>query len=59
MSNFLINNTEKVYEKLKMLEVLCDIKIAIKILSQEGTKEISMLDQSYEKLGCDIKPLNF
>jgi hypothetical protein len=52
MSNFVLNNEEKVKEKLKMLEALSDLKITTKLLEQKTDDELSVLDQNYKKLGC-------
>ena len=58
MSNFVLNNEEKVKEKIKMLEALSDLKITTKLLEQKTDDEISILDQNYKKLGCEIKSLS-
>lgn len=55
MSNFIINNNEKVKQKVEMLENLADMKIATNIL--EATVSGSPVDSHYEKLDCKITPL--
>ena len=59
MSNFVLNNDEKIKEKIKMLETISDMKITTKILQEtDDTEDTSVLDQNYKKLGCDIKTVD-
>ena len=55
MSNFILDNDEKVKEKLKMLEAISDMKITTKLLDEGGDEDTAVLDQNYKKLGCGIK----
>lgn len=57
MSNFILDNDEKVKEKLKMLETISDLKITSKLLDQKTDDNEAVLDQNYKKLGCNIKTL--
>lgn len=58
MANFVLDNDEKVKEKVKMLETISDLKITSKLLDQKTNDEASILDQNYKKLGCDIKTVD-
>ena len=53
MSQFVINTREKLKEKLEMVQSLCDIEIASRLL-EEGSKGINEIDANYEKLKCEI-----
>ena len=55
MSTFVLDNEEKVKEKLKMLETISDMKITSKLLEQKTNDEESIHDQNYTKLGCKIQ----
>ena len=55
MSTFVLDNDEKVKEKLKMLETISDMKITSKLLEQKTNDEESIHDQNYKKLGCKIQ----
>ena len=55
MSTFILDNDEKVKEKLKMLETISDMKITSKLLEQKTNDEESIHDQNYKKLGCKIQ----
>lgn len=57
MSNFILDNDEKVKEKIKMLETISDLKITSKLLDQKADDNESVLDQNYKKLGCSIKTI--
>lgn len=57
MANFVLDNEEKVKEKLKMLETISDMKITTKLLEQKANDEEAIHDQNYKKLGCQIKSL--
>lgn len=57
MSKFILDNDEKVKEKIRMLEAISDMKITSKLLDQEGDEDTSVHDQNYKKLGCNIKSL--
>jgi poly [ADP-ribose] polymerase 2/3/4 len=58
MSNFVLDNDEKVKEKIKMLETISDLKITSKLLDQKTDDNESVLDQNYKKLGCSIKTVD-
>lgn len=58
MSNFILDNDEKVKEKIKMLETISDLKITSKLLDQKSDDSASILDQNYNKLGCSIKTVD-
>lgn len=58
MSNFILDNDEKVKEKIKMLETISDLKITSKLLDQKSDDNESVLDQNYKKLGCSIKTID-
>lgn len=58
MSNFILDNDEKVKEKIKMLETISDLKITSKLLDQKNDDNESVLDQNYKKLGCSIKTID-
>lgn len=58
MSNFILNNEEKVKEKLNMLSTVSDLKVTSKLLDQQGNEEDAVHDQNYKKLGCSIKTLD-
>lgn len=58
MSNFVLDNDEKINQKIKMLEAISDMKITTKLLDQKNDDEQSVLDQNYKKLGCDIKTVD-
>lgn len=57
MINFVIDNQEKVKQKLEMLEALSDIEIATKILKDLEDQE-DVYDEHYKKLSCDIKHIS-
>ena len=57
MSNFIINSSEKLKEKIGMLENLTDMKIATTILEQSNNN-FSPVDQHYLKLKCGISPID-
>ena len=58
MANFVLDNDEKLKQKLSMLSTISDLKITSKLLEQKGNDEDSALDQNYKKLGCSIKPVD-
>ena len=58
MSNFILDNDEKVKEKLKMLETISDLKITSKLLDKKTDDNEAILDQNYKKLGCGIKTVD-
>ena len=55
MANFIINNNEKLKQKVEMLESLADMKIATNIL--EASTEGNPHDEHYKKLNCKLSPL--
>lgn len=58
MIEFILDDEEKVKEKLNMLQALTDMKLTTKMLSQGGNQDEDILDQNYKKLNCNLKPLN-
>lgn len=63
MSNFVINSTEKLKEKLELITNLVDINTAFAQKSTKLSKSSSNLkpnptDTNYESLNCDIEPLS-
>ena len=56
MSQFIINTTEKLKEKIQMLESLTDMKIATNILENSDTS-LNPADEHYLKLKCGISPI--
>ena len=56
MSQFVINTKQKLKEKVEMLESLGEMKIATNILA-EDTTDMDPLVSNYEKLHCELKPL--
>ncbi len=58
MSNFILDNDEKVKGKIKMLQTISDLKITSKLLEQKTDDNESILDQNYKKLGCSIKTID-
>lgn len=53
----LISTHEKVKEKLDLLDALSEIEIAMKIIKSETAVDKHPVDQQYEALKCDIRPL--
>ena len=65
MCNFIIDSTEKVKEKIDMIDALSDMKITLKILenSDEEDDEYENEDEKqiydcYKKLNCDIRTIS-
>ncbi len=58
MSNFILDNDEKVKEKIKMLQTISDLKITSKLLDEKKDDNEAVFDQNYKKLGCTIKTLD-
>ena len=58
MHKFILDNDEKVREKLKMIETLSDLKITSKLLDAHKNEEESVHDQNYKKLGCSIRTMD-
>ena len=58
MSNFIINNEDKIKEKVGMLSTISGMKVTTKLLDQKMNEDDSVTDQNYRKLGCDIKALD-
>jgi len=58
MSKYILNNDEKVKEKLRMIETISDMKITAKLLDQDTNEDTSVYDQNYKKLGCNVKTLD-
>ncbi len=58
MSNFILDNDEKVKEKIKMLQTISDLKITSKILDEKKDDNEAIFDQNYKKLGCTIKTVD-
>lgn len=57
MSNFVLDNEEKVKDKLNMLSTISDLKITSKLLEQKTDDNEAVFDQNYKKLGCNIKTI--
>jgi poly [ADP-ribose] polymerase len=55
MASFVLDNEEKVKEKLNMLSTISDLKVTSKLLDQKGDDSENVHDQNYKKLGCSIK----
>lgn len=53
----MINTQAQVREKLKLLELLDDIEVAIKALNQKSEID-NPIDRHYEQLECALKPLD-
>ena len=53
----MITTQVQIREKMKLLEVLGDIEIAIKILNQKSDIE-NPIDRHYDQLECDLNPLD-
>ena len=58
MSNFILDNDEKVKEKIKMLQTISDLKITSKLLDEKKDDNEAVFDQNYKKLGCTIKTVD-
>ena len=58
MANFILDNEEKVKNKLTMLSTISDLKITSKLIDQKTDDNESILDQRYKKLGCKITTLD-
>ena len=64
MSNFIINNIEKVKEKIDMISSLSDMKITLKILEnvdedkeEYENQEEKQINDYYKQLNCDIRSI--
>lgn len=57
MKEHVINSSEGVRKKLEMLGTLIDIKITEKLKGITNQYD-SILDQNYQKLKTNIKPIN-
>ena len=64
MSNFIINNIEKVKEKIDMISTLSDMKITLKILEnvdedkeEYENQEEKQINDYYKQLNCDIRSI--
>lgn len=57
MSNFIIDDKKKLKAKLDMVEALGNIEVAQKLLTH-SISDTHPLDQHYEKLDCDLEPLD-
>ena len=65
MANFIIDNMEKVKEKIDMISSLSDMKITLKILEnvdedkeEYENQEEKQLNDYYKKLNCDIRSIS-
>lgn len=59
MAHFVLDNDEKVKEKLKTLETISDMKITTKLLDEgDDEEDTAVLDQNYKKLGCKVTTLD-
>lgn len=57
MSQFIIDSYMKLKEKLEMVQSLGDIEIATKMIEEQACSGMSIIDSHYEKLGCQISPV--
>jgi poly [ADP-ribose] polymerase len=53
----LITTQSQIREKMKLLEILGDIEIAVKILNQKS-EIVNPIDRHYDQLECNLKPLD-
>ena len=65
MANFIINDIEKVKEKIDMISTLSDMKITLKILEnvdedkeEYENQEEKQLNDYYKQLNCDIRSIS-
>ena len=69
MTNFVIDNIDKVKEKIDMINILSDMKITLKIIEnvdenknkeeeEYENQEEKNLNDYYNQLNCDIRPIN-
>lgn len=58
MSNFILDDKEKVKTKLDMLQSLSDMQVATKLLDQGASPEENLIDANYRKLECKLKPID-
>jgi len=58
MSNFILDAKDKVKTKIDMLQSIQDIQIATKILEDNSGDSDNMIDANYQKLKCELKPLD-
>ena len=64
MANFIIDSTEKIKEKIDMINALSDMKITLNILDNADNndeyenKEEKELYDCYKKLNCDIRAIS-
>jgi poly [ADP-ribose] polymerase len=67
MANFIINDIEKVKEKIDMISALSDMKITLKILESVGSQkteeeyeneEEKQIHDYYKQLNCDIRSIS-
>ena len=64
MANFIIDSTEKIKEKIDMINTLSDMKITLNILDNADdndeyeNKEEKELYDCYKKLNCDIRTIS-
>ncbi|XP_065908564.1 poly [ADP-ribose] polymerase 2-like isoform X2 [Dysidea avara] len=55
----ILRTKEEVKQKIALLEALGDIEIAMKVLSDAGSKsDIHPVDRHYQQLGCKMEPLD-
>lgn len=52
-----ISTMKEVREKVKLLELLDDIEVAVKALAQHSDTQ-NPIDRHYEQLDCQVKPLD-
>ena len=52
-----IRTKEEVKLKIKMLETLGDIEIAMKVIKDDGNLQLNPIDQHYLNLKCELKAL--
>jgi poly [ADP-ribose] polymerase len=58
MSNFIISSTDRLKEKLDLIQALLDINITHAIKVSKTESNLNELDVKYLKLNCEIKTLS-
>ncbi|KAF3784061.1 Poly ADP-ribose polymerase 2 [Nymphaea thermarum] len=57
MSDFVIDTSQKLKQKLEMVEALGEIEVATKLLKDEDALQYDPLYAHYERLNCNLEPL--
>ena len=58
MSQFILKTWEEIKEKVKLLNTLKDVSVTAKISKGDSESEKALVDQQYEKLNCEITPID-